>query len=192
MRPLLQGREMVHALTGEQVGQIVNQTILVLLARPELVGEWRANLLSLLQQAREQVLEDEMIFVAAVISLLNSPRDRLPTGTVYDYAWESLLAGLATGGDVPVASELDQLLLSIAQATLAVLKHAPDQRELVAQEVQSVFDAAHEADMPELIAWLTDVLALLNGAAPDGLGAPHQGVYAAYWDALVRNLMTER
>ena len=183
---------MTQALSSDQVHQIVNNTLLVLLARPELRSEWRANLLDLLGQTREMGLEDEMLFVAAVLSLMEKPNDRLPTGTIYDYAWEALLTGLATGRLQPLDDEsefsLDRLLRSVAEALVAVHTTAPNQREVVEQEVQNMLQAAQNSETTELQAWLTDVLAVLNGADPTTLGAKHEGLYAAYWQAIVANL----
>ena len=183
---------MTQALTSEQVHQIVNNTLLVLLARPELRGEWRANLLDLLEQAREHALEDEMLFVAAVLSLLEKPNDRLPTGTVYDYAWEALLTGLATGRLQPLDDEddfsLDRLLRSVAEALVAVLTTSPEQRDVVSREVQNMLQAAQHSEAPELQTWLADVLAVLEGTDPTTLGQHHDGLYAAYWQAIVTNL----
>ncbi len=183
---------MTQALTSEQVHQIVNNTLLVLLARPELREEWRANLLDLLAQAREHGLEDEMLFVAAVLSLLEKPNDRLPTGTVYDYAWEALLNGLATGRLQPLDDEetfsLERLLRSVAEALVAVLTVSPQQRHMVTQEVQNILQAAQNSELGELQVWLRDALSVLNGADPAALEAHHEGLYAAYWQAIVARL----
>jgi len=181
-----------QALNSEQIHQIVNNTLLVILARPELRDEWRANLLDLLQQARHQGLEDEMLFVAAVLSLLETPNDRLPTGTVYDYAWEALLTGLTTGKLQPLDDDSDlsmeRLLRSVAEALVAVLTVSPDQRDVVAQEVHNMHQAAQKSNASELHAWLTDVLAVLDGTHPATLGQHHKGLYADYWQAIVANL----
>ena len=183
---------MTQALSSEQVHQIVNNTLLVLLARPELREEWRDNLLDLLNQARQMQLEDETLFVAAVLSLLERPNDRLPTGTVYDYAWEALLTGLKTGRLQPLDDEgefsLDRLLRSVAEALVAVHTTAPDQRDTVTKEVQNMLQAAQSSEATELQAWLTDVLAVLNGTNPATLTSNHEGLYAAYWQAIVANL----
>jgi len=181
-----------QALTSEQVHQIVNNTLLVLLARPELQREWRANLLDLLKQAREQALEDEMLFVAAVLSLLEKPNDRLPTGTAYDYAWEALLTGLKTGRLQPLDDEdgfsLEHLLRSVAEALVAVFTTSPNQRDVVTREVQNMLQAAQDSNVPELETWLADALAVLNGADPIALAQHHEGLYGAYWQAIVANI----
>ncbi len=183
---------MPNALTTDQVNHIINNTMVVLLARPDLLPDWRANLQDLLQQARSQGLEDEMLFVAAVLTLLDAPDDTLPTGTVYDYAWESLLTSLSSGIAQPVDDarddSLDRLLRSVAEAVVAVLTHAPDHKEAIADEIRQIHSTALDANAPELAAWLGDLLALLDGTPPDALGTQHQDIFAAYWDAIVRSL----
>lgn len=186
---------MTHALTMDQVGQIVNNTMLVLLARPDLLPDWRANLLDLMQQARAQEMEDEMLFVAAVLTLLHSPDDKLPTGTVYDYAWESLLISLATGVAQPLDREegvsLERLLRSVAEAVVAVVTHAPTQKDTIMGEIKQMRAAAVDAAVPELVAWVDDALALLQGKAIDELGQTHHGIYATYWDAIIQAIQRQ-
>lgn len=183
---------MAHALTPDQINNIVNNTMVVMLARPELLPEWRENLQDLLQQTREQNLEDEMLFVAAVLALLHSPEDTLPTGTVYDYAWDTLMNNLMTGMSQPAdqnnAGSLDRLLQSLAEAVVTVLTRMPDHRDAVKEEVIEIYVAAQDAGLTELIAWVDDVLLVLDGGAPERLGGDHSGIYAAYWDAIVREL----
>jgi hypothetical protein len=43
---------MTLALTSDQVNQVVSNTTMVMLVRPDLLPEWRDNLMELLQQAR--------------------------------------------------------------------------------------------------------------------------------------------
>lgn len=183
---------MANALTTDQVNHIVNNTMVVLLARPDLLPDWRANLQDLLQQARSQQLEDEMLFVAAVLTLLDKPDDTLPTGTVYDNAWESLLISLSTGVAQPVGDDqdeaMDQLLKSVAEAVVAVLTQVPDHRAAVKLELEQMHATAEEAAATELAAWISDLLALLDGTPPDELGRAREDIYAAYWDAIVRSL----
>ncbi|MCD4686610.1 MAG: hypothetical protein K8S97_11805 [Anaerolineae bacterium] len=187
---------MSHALTMDQVGQIVNNTMLVLLARPDLMPDWRANLQDLMVQSRVQQMEDEMLFVAAVLTLLHSPDDKLPTGTAYDYAWESLLISLATGVAQPLDREeegisLERLLRSVAEAVVAVVTHAPEQKDTIQTEILQMRAAAENAAVPELIAWVDDALALLGGAALDDLDQQHQGIYATYWDAITQAIQSQ-
>lgn len=183
---------MPNALTTDQVNHIINNTMVVLLARPDLLPDWRANLQDLLQQAREQGLEDEMLFVAAVLTLLDAPDDTLPTGTAYDYAWESLLVSLSTGVAQPLDDEhdetLDRLLRSVAEAVVAVMTHASDHKETIANEIKQIHSTALDANAPELAAWLGDLMALLDGTPLDALGNGHQGIFAAYWDGIARSL----
>jgi hypothetical protein len=181
-------------LTAEQVKQIVNNTVIVLLVRSDMVDEWQGSLSDLLQQVRRANLDDEAVFVAAVLTLLNNPDDTLPTGTTYDRAWESILVGLQTGvvqeepGDDTDNLSLDRLLNSVAQATIAIMTRAPDQKPAIMAELRQIRVSAEESDLGELQVWLDDVLALLDGGDPSVLGAAHQGIYQAYWAALVQNL----
>lgn len=182
-------------LTSEQVKQIVNNTVIVLLARADMIDEWQVSLSDLLAQARRSNLDDESVFVAAVITLLGHPDDTLPTGTSYDRAWESILVGLQTGVvqddepvDDPDGLSLDRLLKSIAEAAITVLTRAPEQKSVIEAELHQIRSSADEADLVELSAWLNDVLALLSGANPANMGTNHQGVYSIYWNALVQNL----
>lgn len=185
---------MAHALTPDQINNIVNNTMVVMLARPELLPEWRENLQDLLLQTREQNLEDEMLFVAAVLALLHSPEDTLPTGTVYDYAWETLMHSLTTGMSQPAdqngAGSLDRLLQSLAEAVVTVKTRLPDHQEVVREEIIEIYQAAQDAGLSELIAWVDDLLLVLEGGSPEMLGKDHAGIYAAYWDAIVRELGT--
>lgn len=187
---------MSHALTMDQVGQIVNNTMLVLLARPDLLPDWRANLQDLMQQARIQEMEDEMLFVAAVLTLLHSPDDKLPTGTVYDYAWESLLVSLTTGVAQPLDRDengisLERLLRSVAEAVVAVMSHTPVKTDTIKAEIMQMRAAAVDAAVPELVAWVDDAVALLDGAAPDELGHAHKGIFATYWDAIIQAIQSK-
>lgn len=181
---------MAYALTTEQVQQVVHNTALVILARPDLLPDWRDNLSDLIQQMRAAALDDEAIFLAAVLALLDRPADALPTGTQYDRAWESLVSGLQTGSLPQMREEtvsLDRLLSSIAQAVAAVCAHAADQREVVAEELLQIKEAAVESQIPELIVWLEDALAVLGGASPAERAHHHAGVYHTYWQSLVEN-----
>jgi hypothetical protein len=183
------------ALTSEQVNQVVSNTTLVLLVRPDLLPEWRENLMALLQQARSSDLHEEAIFVSAVLSLLYSPGDTLPTGTVYDYAWQSILTGLQTGVPQPTASQgeqmtLDRLLNSVSEAVIAVMTQVPEQKEAIAGELRDMRIAAVDARITDLIRWIDDVLALLNGSTTPESGEEHQGVYGAYWRLIVRSITT--
>jgi hypothetical protein len=184
---------MGRVLTPEQIRQMVNNTVVVLLARPDLLPEWQDNLLDLLQQAREAHLDEEAIFVSAVLALLHSPADTLPTGTVYDYAWQSIVTGLRTGTVQPIPADdetmsLDRLLGSMAEALVAVMTQVPDQRPTVADELREIRTAATQADVRELITWLDDALAVLDGAPVQSLGQGHQGVYAVYWNEVAQKL----
>jgi hypothetical protein len=181
---------MAYGLTSDQVHRVVNNTLLVLLSRPDLMSEWHTNLLNLLTQTRSADLEDEAIFVAAVVTLLASPDDTLPTGTVYDTAWQSLVSGLRTGVAQPAATEgdsmsLDRLLGSIAEAVIAVMLQMPEQRDFIAHELRQMRAASTQGGMEEFQAWLDDTLALMAGTPPSALGRRHQGVYGAYWDAIL-------
>lgn len=188
---------MAQALTSDQVNQVINNTVLVILARPDLRSEWSSNLLTLLKQTREAALDEESVFLAAVLTLLDSPEDTLPTGTTYDRAWQSILIGLQTGvvqdslheGDQ--AMSLDRLLNSIVQAVATVIRHATDQKAVIVSELQQMRRAAEEARVPELIDWLDDVLAVLHNTPPKTLSQRHQGIYAIYWTALMNSLQLD-
>lgn len=182
---------MGRVLTAEQLDQVIHNTMVVLLVRPDLLPEWRTNLMDLLRQTRTSHLDEESIFVAAVLALLHSPDDTLPTGTNYDSAWQSLLTGLRTGVAQPSATQgermaLDRLLNSVAEAVVAVVTQVPAQREAVSVELSQMRRAAVEAGIRDLATWIDDALAVLDGAQPRSLVGSHQGVYAAYWDAIVR------
>jgi hypothetical protein len=184
---------MAYALTSEQVDQIVNNTMLVLMVRPDLMSEWRTNLQNLLQQTQQYEMDDEAIFVAAVLTALHKPADTLPTGTIYDYAWQSIVVGLQTGVARPAASEaeslsLDRLLNSVAEALITVMTEYPEQKDAVVSELREMRTAAADAKIDELIAWIDDGLALLQGTPAAGLGQQHQGVYATYWEAVIQNI----
>jgi hypothetical protein len=191
---------MGHPLTSEQVNTVVNNTVVVMLARTDLLVEWHSNLFGLLDQVRQNRLDDEAIFIAAVLTLLHSPDDTLPTGTPYDKAWEAILVGLQTGS-VPSmgaddedeqAMSIDRLLKSVAEAMLAVLLRYPAQKETLSGELDGMHKAAQEAGVPELAAWLADALALLAGTPAGDLVSRHTGIYAAYWDALVNGLSQDQ
>jgi hypothetical protein len=186
---------MVRALTDEQLDQMVTNTMLVLLVRPDLRADWHSNLESLLQQAQDAALEDEALFVAAVLTLLYSPDDTMATGTVYDDVWQAILTGLQTGVVQPAASQsqdmtLDRLLRSVAEAVIAVMTRAQSQVETVIGELDDMRGAAVESGVTELVGWLDDILSLLRGTPPSELGNGHQGVYATYWDAVLQELET--
>jgi len=175
----------------------VSNTTLVLLVRPDLVTEWRENLADLLRQVRASDLHEEAIFVSAVLALLNAPDDTLPTGTSYDHAWQAILNGLHNGvpqrtsqqGD---AMTLDRLLESVADAVITVLTEIPDQIDAVAEELRSMRAAAVEAEVPDLIRWIDDVLALLAGTLTEGQGDDHEGVYGAFWRLIGRTIDSNR
>lgn len=186
---------MTLALTAEQINQVVSNTTLVLLVRPDLLPEWRENLMALLQQARTSDLHEEAIFVSAVLSLLYSPGDTLPTGTVYDYAWQSILTGLQTGVPQPTANQgdqmtLDRLLNSVSEAVIAVMTQVPEQKNAVAGELREMRSAAVDAQVTELINWIDDVLALVAGTTVAETGENHQGIYGAYWRLIIRSIAT--
>jgi hypothetical protein len=187
---------MTIALTPEQVNQVVSNTTLVLLIRPDLLPEWRNNLMDLLRQTRSTDMQEAAIFVSAVLALLHSPGDTLPTGTVYDYAWQAILTGLQTGVPQPAASQgeqmtLDRLLNSVTEAAVAVMTQVPQQKDAVADELREMRAAAVEAQVAELTRWIDDVLALLSGTPSSDLpGEEHQGVYGAYWRLIVRSTET--
>ncbi|MBN2304326.1 MAG: hypothetical protein JXQ72_07620 [Anaerolineae bacterium] len=185
---------MAPALTAEQIKQIINNTMLVMLVQPDLKPEWHENLHGLIRQAQESALEDEAIFAAAVLSLLYAPKDRLPTGTIYDQAWQSLLYTLQTGvqqdrDDQPDGSmTLDQLLSSVTEAVIMVKRNAPDQRDQLLGELAEIHRASTESGVPELVRWLEDVIALVNDAPITSLGQNHTGPFRAYWDTIHLNL----
>jgi len=185
---------MSPALTTEQLKQVVNNTVVVMLVRPDLVNEWYSNLFEMMRQAQRATLEDEAVFIAAVLSLLQSPNDTLPTGTIYDRAWESILVGLQTGvvqEQAGVESEtvsLEQLLNSIVQAVVTVITQAPGQKETIVDEMVQIRAAAIESGVPDLADWLDDVIALLKDIGEPDLGQRHEGIYATYWKALMQNI----
>jgi hypothetical protein len=184
---------MTLALTSEQVNQVVSNTTLVLLVRPDLLPEWRDNLMALLQQARNSDLHEEAIFVSAVLSLLYSPGDTLPTGTIYDYAWQSILTGLQTGVPQPPTSQgnqmtLDRLLESVSEAVIAVMTQVPEQKDAVAEELRDMRISAVDAQITDLTRWIDDVLALLAGTTAAKSNEDHQGVFGAYWRLIIRNI----
>ncbi|GAB4414782.1 MAG: hypothetical protein Kow00106_10020 [Anaerolineae bacterium] len=184
---------MTQALTPDQVRQIVTNTVVVLLARPDLAPEWQAHLLELLDQARQQQLEDEQLFVAAVVTLLGSPDDTLPTGTVYDHVWQALITSLRTGRLIEPEAEadtdtLDELLGAVVEAVVAARTVLPDQATAIAAELRDLRAAAERADAEELVRWVDDALAVLAGESPQDRGTEHEGVYAAYWQALRSSL----
>lgn len=182
---------MAYALTDEQIQLVIQNTALVILARPDLLPDWHANLTELVQQMRAAALDDEAIFLAAVLALLDHPGDTLPTGTQYDAAWEALLVSLQTGSLRPAREQetitLDRLLSSIVQAAVAVQTHAAEQRQAVYEELLQIKAAAIESQVPELVVWLDDVLDVLDGAAASERAAHHTGIYGAYWKSLIEN-----
>jgi len=185
----------VQSLSSQQVAQVVENTVYVLLGRPDLLAEWHANLVELLQQTQSIGLEDEELFIAAVLTLLHSPGDRLPTGTRYDRAWDAIMVGLQTGvvgQSTPDSITLDRLLHSVVEAVTAILTRAPDQRDNIQGELAEMQAAASEANLPELEAWLNDVRALLGGTPIEQLGHTHQGDYALFWRMLVQGLNSHR
>jgi hypothetical protein len=187
---------MANALTGEQIQRVVDNTVLVLLVRPDLMEEWQSNLMTLLEQAQQADLEEEAIFIAAVLTLLHYPDDSLLTGTRYDHAWEHLQVGLQTGSshavDQSESMTLDHLLGSIVEAIVTIKKQAPAQQNTVRGELQGelkqIKAAAVEAKVGELVAWLDDAAAVLEGESVHNIQHGHQGVYASYWQVLAQNL----
>ena len=180
-------------LTSEQMQQIVNNTVAVLLARPDLLPEWHANLYNLMRQAQSASLEDEALFAAAVLALLHVPEDELPTGTPYDYVWQAILTSLQTGviqtiGEPDDTVTVKRLLQSVTEATVAVLTQMPEQKNEVRSQVVEMRLAALQAEVDELTRWLDDVLKLLEGQDVGTLGEGHRGMYAAYWNAVVKNM----
>ncbi len=183
---------MPRRLTADQLDRLVENTVLVLRARPDLLEEWQTNLERLLRDAREAGLEDEAVFVAAVLTLLASPNDTLPTGTPYDSAWYSIQAGMKTGVVGPARDragmQLEDLLRTVSEAVLAVLTEMPDERKAVAAELDEIRASARSAGAEALAAWLDDVRVLLGGAPPDGFHTSHPEPYHAYWRALLDSL----
>lgn len=182
-----------RGLTAEQLNQVISNTVVVLLARPDLQTEWRSNLIRLLHQVRDAKWDEETIFLAAVLNFLHHPEDTMPTGTRYDRAWESILSGVQTGilnstQEQEEEITLERLLSSITQAVIAVLARGVADKTLVENDVREMRAAVAQASADELAAWIDDVLALLNGTPASELGQKHQGVYAAYWQALSQNL----
>lgn len=185
---------MSQVLSSEQVTQVVENTVYVLLGRPDLLVEWHTNLVDLLKQTQAIGLDDEELFLAAVLTLLHSPGDRLPTGTRYDRAWDAIMVGLQTGvagQSTPEGVTLDQLLHSVVEAVTAILTRAPDQRDNIEGELAEIQAAAVEADIPELVRWLDDARALMSGTPIHLLGQQHEGDYAAFWQQLVQSLANQ-
>ncbi|HML23213.1 MAG TPA: hypothetical protein PKD09_16280 [Aggregatilinea sp.] len=185
---------MTQALSSEQVTQVVENTVYVLLGRPDLLVEWHTNLVDLLKQTQTMGMEDEELFLGAVLTLLHSPADRLPTGTRYDRAWDAIMVGLQTGVAGQSTSEgitLDQLLHSVIEAVTAILTRAPDQRDEIEAELAEIQAAAMEANIPELVSWLDDVRSLMSGTPIHELGHQHEGDYAAFWQQLVQSMESQ-
>ncbi len=188
---------MAHVLTEEQVEQVVNNTLLVLLARPDRIPEWHETLVDLLGQSEQAQLDEEALFVAAVLALLHSPDDILPTGTAYDHAWQMLLSSLRTGRLRAARPEFEQLSLkqmlrSIADAVVTVLIETHDYKEAVINELQEIRHASEQAGEAELTRWLNDVLLLAGGTPPDELGQCHSELYAEAWNAIIRRVYGNR
>ncbi len=187
-------QSMTQVLSNDQVTQIIQTTMIVLLARPELKPDWQINLAALLQQARDEELEDEMLFVAAVLSLLHSPGDTLPTGTVYDSAWRALLSALQTGIVQEVGESesesftLENLLESVAQAVVTIMRHEPSRAGQLAEEVRAIRSSSVEAGIEPLVTWLDDVLLLLDGRSPATLNSRHTEMFERYWRFIVDRL----
>lgn len=183
---------MANALTSNQLEQIISNTVAVLLARPDLLPDWHANLFALLKQTQESHLEDEELFVAAVLALIHSPEDTLPTGTAYDNAWQAILTSLQTGviqsAEEDETATIKRLLQSVAEAVVAVQTRLPEQKDSVIEQVHDLQDAAVKAEVDELVRWLDDILKVLDGQPPEMFGNGHTDVYAAYWEALVESL----
>lgn len=183
-----------RGLTADQLNRVISNTVIVLLARPDLQTEWRANLVRLLHQVREAEGDEETIFLAAVLNLLHHPEDTMPTGTRYDHAWESILTGVQTGvlhsthRQEEEEITLERLLGSVTQAVIAVLSRGVADKDLVEGDLREMRAAAAQASAEELAMWIDDALALLNGTPAAELGQKHQGVYAIYWQALAQNL----
>lgn len=183
-----------RGLSGEQLNQVISNTVIVLLARPDLQTEWRANLIRLLSQVREAQWEDESIFVAAVLNLLHHPEDTMPTGTRYDRAWESILTGVQTGVLHSAQQEeeeeitLERLLSSVTQAVITVITRSDADKSAVEGELRDMRAAAATASAEELAIWLDDVLLVLGGTPINEVGQRHTGIYAAYWQVLSENL----
>jgi hypothetical protein len=130
-----------------------------------------------------------------VLSLLYSPSDTLPTGTVYDFAWQSILTGLQTGVPQPTASQsdqmtLDRLLNSVSEAVIAVMTQVPEQKDAVTAELRDMRIAAVDAQITDFTRWIDDVLSLLAGTTDVESGQDHQGVYGAYWRLIIRSITT--
>ncbi|NDJ79115.1 MAG: hypothetical protein GYB65_22935 [Chloroflexi bacterium] len=184
---------MTRALTADLLNRIIDNTVVVLLVRPEMLPEWDANLLMLMREVQQAGLDDEAIFLASVLALLHEPGDSLPTGTLYDHAWEQLLIGLQTGVAQSSSSNgeamtLDQALGWVVEAVTAVLTREAEQKDMIQQGLVQMRQAAEDADIPELVAWLSHAMDVLEGKAPRDLSHLHEGVYAAYWNVLVQNL----
>ncbi len=185
---------MSQALSSEQVTQVVENTVYVLLGRPDLLVEWHSSLVDLLKQTQSMGMEDEELFLSAVLTLLHSPSDRLPTGTRYDRAWDAIMIGMQTGVVNQGNTEgitLDQLMHSVVEAVTAILTRAPDQRDDIEGELAEIQSAAVEAGMTELVSWLDDVRSLMGGVPIHELGQQHEGDYAAFWQQLVQSLENE-
>jgi hypothetical protein len=84
---------------------------------------------------------------------------------------------------------LDRLLNSVAEAVIAVMTEVPDQRAAVADELREMRGAASDGQVVELIRWIDDLLALLDGKPGlDRSGEGHQGIYGAYWRLIMRSI----
>lgn len=184
---------MTQVLTNDQVTQMVQNTMVVLLARPDLKPEWHINLMNLLRQTRDAQMEDEMFFIAAVLTLLHSPGDTLATGTLYDHAWRTLLTALQTGVVEPAnggteAVTVERLLQSVTQAVVTVMNDSPQHAAQLADEVREMRASAVVAEIEPLVAWLSDALQLLEGKPLDTIGTGHSGIFGEYWQYIVKRL----
>ena len=186
---------MSNLLNQEQLEQLVNNTLVVLIAKPDLKDEWHADLTGWMEQMRTAQQEDEAIFLAALLTLLWWPDDTLPTATSYDYAWELLMIGMQTGTlqrvPAPASDEtltIGQLLRSVVDAAALVLQRAPEEQDQLDTELHQMQRAADRAGLDDLALWLTDVLALLHGTPARDLGADQTGIFATYWEMLARRV----
>lgn len=184
---------MIEALNEEQVNQVIHNTIVVMLARQDLQSEWQADLFDLLHQAQTADMIEEAIFLAAVIALLDSPDDELPTGTRYDPAWHAIRTGLDTGS-LPGTSQseisLDRLLQAVVNAIVTVRRDNPHQVDALEEELHEMRAAAAEAGAQDLLHWLDDTIEVLHGSDPAAIASAHTGMFADQWHTLTERLQS--
>ena len=185
---------MTDALSSEQLNQVINNTVVVILARPDLHSEWNKDLNHLLRQARAAGLEAEAIFVSAVINLLAHPDDVLPTGTQYDNAWDTIRHGLETGslpGPAREEPSIDRLLETVVDAVVIALTEDSSHLPMLEEELHEMRATAAESGLMDLLHWLDNVVEIINGTDPRTLQPAADGAYAAHWQLLIERLESD-